>query len=348
MPAADADAANVPPDLIAAIESMRRPVVVGHVVPDADCLGAMLAIARAWPGGPSAGGAVCLPANSVSRRLRFLVDWAAAPVVGPDGLSEADGFIVVDAASLRRCNVGTQAEADWRAGRPVVVIDHHATNTGFGDINWVASSLSSSAEMVYRAIRAAGRPLDAVTASLLYAGVHADTRGFTAAGMSAGAMEAAAQLIECGARVGEIGERLYRSHQENEFRLVQLIHANTKLIAGGRIAYSTADFDEIAACGCSPVDIDEQVDIPRSMGGIALAMMLTEGTRRRVRINLRGEAGTSVLPLALELGGGGHQQAAGVVLECPMAEALDRVLPLAEKHLKLQQAGGDVASPATG
>ncbi|HUU82066.1 MAG TPA: DHH family phosphoesterase [Phycisphaerae bacterium] len=326
--------AAVPPELTVAITGMKRPLVIGHVVPDTDCLGSMLAVARNRPGGD---GRVCLPAGSVSQRLQFLVDWAAVDVVGSEGLADADGFIVVDAATKERCNVGPGAPSAWSAGRTVVNIDHHQTNSRFGDVNWVAPEASSTAELVYRVLEAAGRPVDAVTASLLYAGIHADTRGFTLFPDKGAALAVAAELVDAGARVAEIGERLYRNKRISEFRLLRVIYANTHLAADGRIAYSTADHDEIAGCDCGPADIDEQVDVPRSLNGIGMAILFTEGIRGKIRINLRGEAGISVLALAEELGGGGHDQAAGVVLEGSIRQAVDRVLPLAEEHLRRQE-----------
>lgn len=323
--------------MIAAIEAMKQPLVVGHVVPDTDCLGSMLAVARTWPAGEGPGGRVCLPPGGLSQRLEFLVDWAAVPVVGSEGLAGADGFIVVDTAAKERCDVGPDAPRDWATGRTIVNIDHHQTNTRFGDVNWVTPEASSTAELVYGVIRAARRPLDAVTASLLYAGLHADTRAFTLPTTTGATLAVAAELVEAGARVAELGQRLYRSRPASEFDLLRVIYANTHLAAGGSIAYSTADYEEIAACGCTPADVDEQVDVPRSLKGIKMAILFTEGVRGKVRINLRGEEGVSVVSLARELGGGGHDQAAGVVLEGSIRQALDRVLPLAQKHLNRQQ-----------
>ncbi|MHC4063420.1 MAG: DHH family phosphoesterase [Planctomycetota bacterium] len=336
--------AELPAGLIEQIESMKRPIVVGHVVPDADCLGSMLAVAQTWPAGDEGGARVCLPEGSLSRRLAFLMDWAPNHVVGPEALQDADGFIVVDTARKPRCNVGPQTPDTWSDGRVVVNIDHHETNTLFGDINWVVATASSSAELIYGAIRAAERPVTPLIASLLYAGMHTDTRGFTLPGTGGAALAVAAELVSAGAQVAELGERLYRSQPRGEFELLRIIYANTRVTADGRIAYSTADYGEITGSGCNAADIDEQVGVPRSLGGIDLALLFTEGDRGKTRINLRGESGVAVVALAKELGGGGHEQAAGAVLDCGISEALDRVLPLAEEHLNRQRGAGRPAS----
>jgi phosphoesterase RecJ-like protein len=324
---------EVPAEVITTIDRMKSPVIVGHVTPDADCLASMMALARTWPIDDERGARVCLPAGSVAHRLEFLVQWGGVPVVGPEALGGADGFIVVDTARRSRCNVGPETARNWSGGRPVVNIDHHVTNTHYGDVNWVVAEASSSAELVFHAIRSAGRPITELVASLLYAGLHSDTRGFTVAESGGRALAVAADLARAGARTAEIGKRLYRNLRPCELALLRVIYRNTTVVADGRIAYSTADHDEIVASGCAAEDIDEHVEVPRSVGGIALAMLFTEGVPGRVRVNFRAEPGFTVLPLAQKVGGGGHPQASGAMLEGTIPEALDRLLPLAEEFL---------------
>jgi len=323
----------VPRQLIRALAGLERPVVIGHVTPDADCLGSMLAVAATWPAPPAERPGVCLPEGSVSQRLAFLVEMTAARVVGPEALPAADGFVVVDTAAKPRCNLGSGVPESWSDGRPVLNIDHHETNTRFGEVNWVVPQASSTAELVYQAIVASGRRMSPEIASVLYAGIHADTRAFTVSTASAGTLGVAAALVDRGADVVRIGEGLYRSQALQEFELLRTVYANTRLAADGRIAYSTVAREEFASCGCRAEDIDEQVDVPRSLRGAQVAVLLSEGVPGRVRVNLRGAAGVSVLSLARELGGGGHDQAAGVTLACGLTEAVRRVLGAAQRHL---------------
>ncbi len=295
---------------IDAIRAMRAPIMVTHVVPDADALGAMLAMAVAWrsdSGEPK----VSLPEGSLSQRLSFLIDWAQVAVASPLDFQRADGFVVLDVASQPRCNVGsTLKEIDWSDGRTVVNIDHHATNTRFGEINWVVETASSTCELVYHLLRAADKPVNPITASLLYAGMQADTLGFTLPTTTGSALAACADLVACGANVAELGERLYRSQRKSEFHLLRVIYANTRVVGDGRVAYSTASYDEIHGAGCTAADIDEQINVPRSLDGVVLAMLFSEGNRGRTRINFRGSGVVTVVELAAGFKGGGHSQAA--------------------------------------
>lgn len=324
----------VPTEVIAAIDRMRQPIVIAHVVPDADALGSMLGFALAWTNvhwQPK----VSLPEGSLSQRLSFLAAWAQQQIASPADFATADGFIVLDSAKKDRCNVGAALkETDWSTGRPIVNIDHHATNTRFGSVNWIVNDAGSSCELVYHLLRAADRPITPVTASLLYAGIQTDTLGFSLPTTRPSALRAAADLVDFGANVGELGERLGRSQRKSEFDLLRVIYANTRVIGDGRVAYSFADYDEIQSAGCTAADIDDQINVPRSLDGVRLAMLFTEGRKGKTRINFRSSGEITIVELAAEFQGGGHSQAAGAILDCSLQEAIDKVVPRALDYIK--------------
>ena len=325
---------TVPHESIAAIERLRQPVVITHVVPDADALGAMLGIALAWTH-EHCQPKVSLPEGSLSQRLSFLVAWAKPPVASPADFTAADGFIVLDTAKKDRCNVGPALkESDWSSGRPIVNIDHHSTNTRFGAVNWIVGDAGSTCELVYHLLRAAKRPITPPTASLLYAGIMTDTLGFSLPTTQASTLRVAADLVELGANVGELGERLGRSQRQSEFDLLRVIYANTRIVGDGRVAYSSASYDEIQRAGCTAADIDDQINVPRSLDGVRLALLFTEGRKGKTRINFRGSGEVTIVELAEEFKGGGHNQAAGAILDCGLQEAIDRVVPRAVEYVK--------------
>ncbi len=316
-----------PPDeLIEVLNVACSPVVVAHVNPDIDALGAMLGLARAMP----CKAAITLGSKPVAYRLAAMLEWGSARIASADDLQRADVVIVVDTANTNRANI----EGGWDvlAGRYVVNIDHHVSNDRFGRLNWIDDGASSTCEMIHRLIAAAGWPLDATTATLLYAGIHSDTGGFSLP-VHAEAFEAVAALVRAGADSAAVGERLWRSHRLEQFQLLRTVYHNTRLTPDGRIAYSTLTLDEISAAGCTPADIDEQVDVPRSLEGVRVAMLLTEIEPGLVRVNLRGQRGTEVLPIAIALGGGGHRFSAGVRVRATLKDALERVLATAIPQL---------------
>lgn len=324
---------TVPSEVVDALARLRRPLFVSHVVPDADALGSMCAMALGWSSS-DVSPSISLPPGSLSQRLAFLVDDMPIPMAEISDFKQADGFVTLDTAKKSRCNVGeTLKETDWSAGRPIVNIDHHATNTMFGDVNWVDANAGSTCEMVYYLLRSAGRTMNATIATLIYAGIQTDTLGFSLPSSRASAMRACADLVDHGAQPGEIGQRIFRSLRQSEFNLTRLIYDNTRVVADGQLAYSSAGYDEIRSTGCTAADIDEQINVPRSLEGVRLAILFTEGNRGKTRMNFRCVGDLEVLPLANKFGGGGHAQAAGAVVSCGLEEAMAKVLPEAEAHL---------------
>ncbi len=320
---------QVPRELIDALNRAECPVVAGHVNPDADALGSMLALARAIP---SKNVAIALPGELLSQRLKFIRQFAAdIPVADADRVRAADPLVSVDTAGTNRLNL--PCTWDDVSDRPVLNIDHHITNTDYGTMNWVVDHASSTCELVYALIAQADWPLDAETASMLYAGLYADTAGFSLPTTTAEVFEVAAALARAGAHVEAVAAALMRSQQPHEFELVRTVYHNTHIVADGRIAYATLSHQEILDAGCSPDDIDDQVSIPRSLLGVKVAILFSEGVPGVVRINFRGEDGTPVLPIAQEIGGGGHTFSAGARVRGEFVEVVQRVLGVTEALL---------------
>jgi phosphoesterase RecJ-like protein len=316
---------------VEALRGTRRPMIFGHVTPDADCLGAAFGLAELLREN-QADARVVLPQGAVARRLRFMLDLAGARVVMHDLREDADSVVVVDTAGPKRVNVGGGFESVARFTS--FNIDHHITNPDFAVHNWVDPHASSTSELIARLADVMGWRVNATTASLLYAGIHGDTAGFSLPNTTADALHTAAELIRAGADVTNIGERLCRSQDRHDFELLRRVYDHTRVTEDGLIAYSYLTLADIRESGCSAEDIDDQVSIPRALRGIQIAMLFSEGEPGVVRVNLRGEGQRSVVEIAQQFGGGGHSQAAGVrVRNKPIEAVLAEVLAAAQAHL---------------
>lgn len=320
----------VPVDVCSAIRSATRVALVGHVTPDADCLSSMGGIARTvrhLGKTPVA----ALPDGTVARKLGFLVEMAGMKPATTAELARCDLAVVVDTAKDSRVNIDGKLETLKNV--PICNIDHHATNPGYGKWNWVDARRSSSAEMVYEVVRALGVPVDESLATLLYAGLHSDTQGFSLSNTTPRSLQVGHELAAAGAAVQDVCERLNRSRSRNEFELLQVIYKNTRVSDDGRLAWSTATNAEIVGAGCKANDIDDQVEIVRSIEGILLAILFTEGNPGKIRMNFRGEKGVSALGLAQQFGGGGHNASAGAILDGTIESVTAKILPAAREYL---------------
>jgi phosphoesterase RecJ-like protein len=320
----------VPVELCAAIRGASRIALIGHVTPDADCVAAIGAL---WLALPELGKTPCavLPEGTVSRRMSYLVQHAGLRAANDEELRGCDLAIVLDTAKERRVNVPGKLEA--LPGVPVLNIDHHASNPGFGRWNWVVGDASSTSELVYDLLRALGCQVTPTIATLLYAGIHTDTQGFSLSNTTADSLRVGHELAQAGAAIQDVCEQMHRSQSRAEFALLKIIYANTQVSADGRLAWCWASYDEISETGCNAATIDDQVEVPRSVENISIAILFTEGDPGMGRMNFRGERGLSVLELSQQFGGGGHHTSAGARVEGKLPEVVQRVVAAAEEYL---------------
>ncbi len=333
MTAASADQLDpgvVPAEVCAALRAADQIALVSHVTPDADALASMGAL---WLALPELGKHphLVLPEGTVSRQLKYLVDYAGLRAAACMDLRDCDLIVALDTAKDRRLNAADHLTALTRI--PILNIDHHATNTEFGRWNWIVGRARSTSELVYGILVALDCAITPTIATLLYAGVHTDTQGFSLSNTNPHSLEVGFALAGAGARISQVCERMHRSRSRGEFELLSVIYGNTRVSEDGRLAWSTASYDEIHSAGCVAADIDDQVEVPRAIEGIAVAILFSEGERGVVRMNLRGERGLSVLELAGQFGGGGHYASAGARMRGTLEEVTAKVLPAAREYV---------------
>jgi len=314
-----------------ALRGVRRVVLAGHVTPDADSLSSALGLGLLLrERGVEA--SLVLPRLVVAKRLQFLLELGRDVAVASEPVAGADSAIIVDTATVKRVNV--EGGFERLAELATFNIDHHITNPDYARHNWVDPHASSSCEMIARLAAAMEWRVRGAAASLLYAGLHGDTAGFSLPNTTAEALNIGAELVRGGADVTHIGEQLCRSQGRHDFELLRRVYDHTTVTEDGQIAYSYISHDDIVASGCTAEDVDDQVSIPRALRGIRIAMLFSEGEAGVVRVNLRGEGRTSVIEIAERFGGGGHVQSAGVRMRNKtMATVIDEVLGAARGHL---------------
>jgi phosphoesterase RecJ-like protein len=324
------------PTFLDALRGVQRPFLVAHVTPDVDALGAVLALAATLRR-QNVNAVAGLTKSRVTKKLHFMFDLAPeiprADRWKPGG--DHDAIIVLDTAGQKRIDIDPPPVFD--GDTPIINIDHHITNTDFGRHNWVDPHAPSTCDMIARLIRHLGWHPTPNVASLLYAGIHGDTAGFSLPSTNADSLHLAGDLVQAGADVSHIGEQLCRSQGKHDFELLRRVYDHTTITDDGHIAYSYLTYEDITESKCTADEIDDQVSIPRALKDVCIAMLFSEGEPGVIRVNLRGEGQTTVVEIAQRFGGGGHRQSAGVRLrDRTMPEAIREVLDAAETHLESQ------------
>ena len=279
-----------------------RALMLGHVHPDADVLGTLLALglaleARGWRvvyGGPH-------PAPGA---LGFLPGVERYQV-----LKALDGAF--DVAVLTDCpNPGrTEGLIDQaKAAAGVVVnIDHHPDNRRYGHVNWIDTAAAATGEMVYRLLVALELPITPPIATNLFTAVHTDTGSFRYSNVTPATFQIAADLVAAGAEPAAVSSALYERRAAGALRMLGQTLSRIEVSEDGRVAWLALP------AGAVPetfVESEELVNYPRSIDSVRVACLL-RALGDRVKVSLRGKGDVDVQKIAAKFGGGGHPNAAG-------------------------------------
>lgn len=297
-------------ELIAAIRASGGILLTTHCNPDGDGIGSQMALYHAL----TAGGFPVYMHNrdSVPRIYRFL---EGSELVGQGSEfedAEIDLIISLDAGSLGRLGYADS----FFAGRTLAVVDHHASNTRFGDINLIDVSACSTGAMVYGLIREMGLPVSKGAASALYVTLLTDTTSFRNASTTPEVHELAAQLIRAGADPWPIARAVYEDRSPACFRLQMRCMQTLELRHEGRSAWMHVDNEMYRETGSDGEDTEGLIDLARAISGVQVAVFMRPGDDADSwKVTFRGKFHIDVADLAVSLGGGGHRHASGATVQ---------------------------------
>ncbi|MFQ1001315.1 DHH family phosphoesterase [Modestobacter sp. SSW1-42] len=297
-------------DLLAATAAAGGTVVLsGHVQPDADALGSTLALAE----GLRRRGARVVTTFPEPFVLPWSLGWlpGAEQLVPPGTVpADADLFVSLDAASPGR--LGELAGLLDSADRSIVV-DHHASNPGFGEVRLVDPHAAATVVLVADLLDGLGVELDEQLATCLYAGLSADTGSFRFGNTAPGTHELAARLLRTGIDHAAISQRLFDTAPFGWLGLLSAVAGRAVLEpdvgAGLVLTWSTAA--EAREHGLAPDQLEALVDVVRSTAEADVAAVLKGADDGSWVVSMRSRGATDVAAVAMRLGGGGHRAAAG-------------------------------------
>lgn len=294
-----------------------RALMLGHVHPDADVLGTLLALGAAleacgWRvvyGGPH-------PAPGVLGFLPGVECYTVLPAL--DGAF--DVAVLTDCPNPARTE-GLIDQARARA-TTVVNIDHHPDNRRYGHVNWVDTSAAATGEMVYRLLVALSLPLTPAIATNLFTAIHTDTGSFRYSNVTPETFRIAAELVSAGADPAAVSSAIYEQRAADSLRWLGESLARVQVTADGRVAWLALP------AGAVPetfIESEELVNYPRSIASVRVAVLMRQ-RGGQVKVSLRGKGDVDVQRIAARFGGGGHPNAAGFTVTGPLDVVIRDVL----------------------
>ncbi len=309
-----------------ALRKADRIYVVAHIVPDGDCIGSALGLTWALR---KIGKTVTVTCpDHVSASFDFL---AGIAELGPKLPTDEQLLVYVDGSSADR--FGTAYDPALFNGRPVLAIDHHITNALFAPMNYVDSRAASTAEIIYRIAAALPSPLDPQIAQCLLTGIITDTLGLRTTSTTVETLQVATALVQAGGSIPEIVDNVFNRVPLPSLRLHGRVLSEAH--AEGALLWAEVPLRLARELGVTNNGTGGLVNQLLAVEGTKVAVVFTEKESGKIDIGMRSRAGYDVATVAQQLGGGGHKQASGALIDGPLPVARDRVLAALRESMGL-------------
>lgn len=299
-------------------------ILIGHVSPDGDttgsCVAAMLAL-RAL--GKRA--MVCLPGGVARIYAAYSFAEEILTPESPLAFPPKTAF-ALDVSEAPRMGAAKEL---FFACADTAVLDHHATNPGFGDLCVVDGERAATGELVLELIEALGVELTKEMAEWLYIAISTDSGQFSYSSTRPETMRAAAKLLAAGVDVAELTRALYHTRSRARTQLLGAVLNGLEVSDDGMMAWARLTNDMLRQTGALREDNEGVVNYLLEIEGVEFAA-LAEERDGATKFSLRSKKWLDVAEVACAFGGGGHVRAAGCTLKMPMDEALAQVLAKAK------------------
>lgn len=316
-------------EIIAVMNQHQRFVILSHIRPDGDAIGSTIALGSTLE---AMGKEVTyINEDGVPDSLAFLPD--SDKIASPsDEVLDVEVAIAVDCANKPR--LGENALKMAGNAKLWINIDHHKSNPGYGDLNYIDSTSPATGQILYQMITEHGLQLTDEARDSIYVAVSTDTGSFQYSGTTAATYEMAADLVRRGVDTGKINELTYDSFPYRRVALTRELLNTLELSEGGAIADWQLLKSVKHELNLKPDDSEDLIDIIRSIQGVNVALFFEELMDDSIRVSIRSKVGSvDACEIAQVFGGGGHTKAAGIRMGGTIAEARIAVINEVAKHL---------------
>ncbi len=310
---------------VTAISAAQNIVLAGHVNPDGDTLGCVLALAHVLR--QAGKDVVAISSDGVPDIYRWMP--GTDHIVRGTERRDFDLAIVCDAGALER--IGRSVVPAIESAPKMIDIDHHVADGVFGDIRILDVTAAATAELIWLLIqalsRAWGRELaDKAVAECLMTGLITDTGSFRFLNVTPRTFLLAARLQKLGAIPAPITELVFENKSFASIKLLGRALDSVQRTADGRVAWAHVRAEDFAALDATDADTEGIVNHVRAINGVQVGILFREVPGMKVRISLRARDGADVNRIANAFGGGGHKLAAGCSVAPPLADVEQAVV----------------------
>ncbi|WP_324667543.1 DHH family phosphoesterase [Geochorda subterranea] len=329
--------------LVEALRGADRIAVLGHVNPDLDSIGSVLALHLAlaaagktsWPVTPDPGSPYWAFLPGHDRLVVGAPEWLRPDAVAvldteiaPERLGQA--WALVERAALR------------------LNLDHHDTNRGGADAALVEPAAAATGELVFYLVRALGVPVTPEIAACLYAAILTDTGSFRYANTTARTLALASALVATGVEPHEMATRIYDTRSWAYMKLLGRLLSRLERTEDGKVAWMWVRHEDAVEAGLLASEVEGLAQYPRMVEGVEVALLFKETEPGVVRVSLRSQRFVDVAAIARAFGGGGHVRAAGCTLTGSLEQAIERLVQACRQAVQREVMAGEGAGTSCG
>jgi bifunctional oligoribonuclease and PAP phosphatase NrnA len=324
-----------------ALRSARRITAICHENPDADTIGAAVAVAIIGQrlGAQTEIVSIDRPAPMFDF-LEGIADVRSRPALEPDLA------VVCDAATLARVGRIAVEEAAWLGRARLLNVDHHVSSDYFGDLNLVDPHAAATCQVLAELVPELGIDLDAPLATALLTGIVRDSQGFADPSTSPETLRLTARLVEAGASLPRIHRTILVEMPYPMMELWGRVLGTLGSAADGRIVHATLMQSMLDETGTEQHDADGVVEFMARSKDADVAILVRELGPLETRVSVRTTPAVDATAIASAFDGGGHARRAGCTVVAHVDRALPEVLHVASTALGGSEAtarGGAVA-----
>ena len=313
-------------EILKQIQKAEKIVILTHESPDGDAVGSSLAMKLIVEKLEKTAD-VIIP--EYSRLFNFLP--SAEEIMTDSKIKNYDLAISVDCATLKR-----MAKKEYfENAKSTIVIDHHGSNTMYGDLNYVNPASPACCEVIAGMVKSYEIDITKDIGTCLMTGIITDTGGFRHVGITPETFEFTADLIRLGVDVPDIYKRTLNTKTRANFELTKKVMDRMEILEDGKVSFTYMDKKDEEEVGAEPGDHEGLVEIGRDIEGVEVSIFIRQKENEDAyKVSMRSGNKVNVSDICFLFGGGGHPRAAGALIQGNVEQVKEKLMKEVRKALK--------------
>lgn len=318
--------------MIEHIKQSQNILIASHIHPDGDAIGSIISLGLSLA---SLGKKITLYNECPVPKVYRFLNWKERVVHHIDNIDDFDTAIILDCADIKR--IGDSCDIVSKI--PIILnIDHHATNTGFGDHQRIQTDACATSEIIFYLIKELNITITPEIAEAIYVGILTDTGSFRFSNTTQKAFTISKELVSIGADPFKIADQIYGTYSLGSLKLLHKVLGSIQVSKNGKLSVLSLTQEMLDETDTDPEDIIGLIHYAKHIRDVKVAALIQEAPKNRkgcdsnstFHVSLRSDGTVDVAEIAYEFGGGGHPNAAGFSVQTSYIELIKSMFKYAK------------------